>query len=390
MELARQDNLEKMQLKSPEDILQSNISASDKYKYFSKIITELPRADDRFQLITSALEYLQYSPGYSLQVFNGTDCYFDYTTGISDIRPEVPVTRDTFFDIASLTKVVMMAAYHSMKDEYNLPSLNINLGSISLDWAITPFKNIPLIDLIWHSSGIKLNTSFTKDSVTTQDSLMNIFSNLNNYKYTDFETLYSDTNILLFLKALELYSGISFNGVISDFIARYDLGFLTDPQQASPDTIAFGVRDDSQPGSPNIGQHFGDYKARAGVIGPAGVFATPNQMNRFIQGLFSDEYFNEKAIRNSYGPPAIRPVWHQLNLLQFRKSATIGSNNNKMYAYGHTGNVVICNPNSGTHAMFFQNHEIQQTVLERSDYKRNRELKLLIPALLQFVMDSVD
>lgn len=236
------------------------------------------------RLLDSAVSSGQ-TPGLAFLVGRGGDEVFKHCAGMTahSGAPVRPITPDTRFDLASLTKVVATTTFALMLAQS---------GRLALDKAVTrylggPFtsgwEQIRLWHLLTHSSGLPATWSFWReldDPKARLPALCRI--SLRNVPGT--EIVYSDLGFLVLGAVLESISGSSLAAVLQRE--------LWEP--LSLDATTFGPLDplrwsvaatEIQPDGSALAGVVHDENARfaGGVCGHAGLFSTLTDLGRFAR-----------------------------------------------------------------------------------------------------------
>jgi len=98
--------------------------------------------------------YESHSPGYVIEIYNNGKTE-EYVYGNKAVIPKVEkATKDTLYDIASLTKVFTATLIYMAYVE-NLINLNDNIYNINTNFK--NLKNVTIIDLLSHNQNIWTN-----------------------------------------------------------------------------------------------------------------------------------------------------------------------------------------------------------------------------------------
>lgn len=92
-------------------------------------------------------------PGAAVLIMQGDDIIFDKGYGIADINTKDPITGDTFFNIASVSKQFTVAGILKLMEEGKL-TLEDSVAMYHPEYKADFWKNVRISHLMSHSSGI--------------------------------------------------------------------------------------------------------------------------------------------------------------------------------------------------------------------------------------------
>lgn len=95
-------------------------------------------------------------PGASVAVVKGNEIVFEVGIGLADVNGSVPVTKDTLFQAASLSKPVASFGVLRLVDEKKL-ELNAGVRKYLRRPLITNSESITLRQLLSHSAGLSVH-----------------------------------------------------------------------------------------------------------------------------------------------------------------------------------------------------------------------------------------
>lgn len=369
-------------------------------KEFLQTHTEgLERIDsltDRLNYLVEIFNQLQFSPGYYLQVFDASGSgLFAYCQGNIDNRSDqIKQTTDSVFDLASISKVVSIAAYlwALENNRYHLPGIHTTLGEINESFAHSPvLSGLRLHQLITHNSQIRHLTWKNIAQFTGTSSIKRHFYHSHSWGGSEVVEDYRCHNIMLLVFALEEYlekqGKIYFRDIVQSFIDEFELGFVIDQSKLDPSNTAQSTNPITK--ESYIGNH--DWKGYYGMVGPSGVFASAQQLKRFLYRLMNNEFYNTKQYITTFGeanttsniPPGYnhdRLNGSRFNYMGLRQSYLIP--HPWLYAQGHTGPFIAYHTELSRYIILTMNPRQQRSVLTKNILENNFELRVPINSLL--------
>ncbi|WLD91926.1 serine hydrolase [Alkalihalobacillus sp. AL-G] len=245
-------------------------------------------------------------PGIAIQVVQDGDLIYENTSGHRTTFPSTqPVTVDTRFDLASLTKIVTSTMILILVSQSRL-SLNTKIDTFFKPCLTSRmnerFSGISVKKLLTHTSGFPAWHPFycsNKSFLAQIDELIPMFS-------LDRKVCYSDLNFILLGKIIEQITGMSLQDAFRDLIKipvsltsmeygpvseenvaatefgnRIEMGMCNDRNKTFSDW-----RDIDEPikGEVNDGNTHYFFQ---GVSGHAGLFSTMKDVSKFAQ-IYTD------------------------------------------------------------------------------------------------------
>ncbi len=206
---------------------------------------------------------------------------------ISGNRALVPspeaLTRDTLFDLASLTKVVVTTTLTMRLIQSGKLSLDTSISSILPDFH---FPDITVFHLLTHTSGLCADHKGYKDHVGEAD-LRRFIMALPLSETPGTKVIYTDFGFILLGWVVEALMGpldLAAQKEIFEPLGMKDTGYRpTDPLRCAPTELS------AHRGLIRGLVHDGKAFNLGGVSGNAGVFSTIDDLMRFVQSLLIDE-----------------------------------------------------------------------------------------------------
>ena len=246
--------------------------------------TALAHIDD---LVTAALEKGQL-PGCVVVVGTGDHVLFKKAYGMRELVPaRVPMTEDTVFDLASLTKPIATATSIMILAERGSLSLDAPVGKYVPEFAKGPKGQITIRELLLHTSGLPAETPLADYEHGHAEALKKIAA-ARPKEEPEKRFLYSDVGYLVLEEVVRRVAKQDFAVFAHDAIfARLGMNettFLPPPElrdRAAPTEQVDGVWLRGQVHDPRA-------RRLGGVAGNAGLFSTADDLTRYAQALLGD------------------------------------------------------------------------------------------------------
>jgi uncharacterized protein YbbC (DUF1343 family)/CubicO group peptidase (beta-lactamase class C family) len=283
-------------------------------------------------------------PGAVILVGQGERVLYRKSFGSRALVPtQEPMTTDTIFDLASLTKVVATTPAILLLREQHRLRLDAPLGLYLKEFDTPAFKGVTIRRLLTHSAGFPDVPSREAMAVRFPAAArLQARAGLAVAPGTTF--MYSDTGFILLAEVVRRVSGEP----LDRFVQRRfytPLGMRSTrfrPPQSWRPRIA--PTEFANGGAPLRGVvHDGNARLLGGVAGHAGVFSTADDLSRFcrmlLQGGMLDgrRYLQEATVRAMFSPEVIGETTHGLGWdMASGYSRTLGSFF-PMGSVGHTG-----------------------------------------------------
>jgi CubicO group peptidase (beta-lactamase class C family) len=192
-----------------------------------------------------------------------------------------------YFDIASLTKPIIATIILEFEKENKL-KLN-DKAFFYLDF-LEDFKELSIENLLCHQSFLQIKNKFSKNATYLPKEMEQILFTRGNItiqkEQNDFQ--YSDLNYLFLGKILEKIQNKSLDKVVNDFLKKYKIKEIS----FYPTGKILKTEKELKKGEVN------DFKARIlkYPTGHAGLFATINGLQKFIETWLNNDFDFEKEI----------------------------------------------------------------------------------------------
>jgi len=158
------------------------------------------------------------APGAAIEIYSHGQMK-SYYYGYADVENKIPVTKDTIFEIASITKV-LTAVIFAEEIIAGTMKLTDTVPNYITDIPATPqnkLKSITLENLATHTSGLPFNAP---KSVNSKKKLSSFFSRWKNPSAVGTQWLYSNINIGLLGFLLERQTQKSIYELYSEKILK--------------------------------------------------------------------------------------------------------------------------------------------------------------------------
>ena len=236
-------------------------------------------------------------PGAVLAVTNAKDVLYCKAFGMAHTKQQIPMSEQTIFDCASLTKVVVTASS---------VLLLLQQGLIDLDDSISYYfpelklrhEEVRIRHLLTHTSGFRAEIKFYKEDIAYTDVVERIAQGKGRGSVEQ-QVIYSDVNYILLGELIENVTGISLVDYAHKNIfqpLRMHNTLFNPPVQLQEIVAATEFRtylNKHQWGEVHDENalHFG------GVSGHAGLFSTAEDLAKFAQSFMknNDSIFHENT-----------------------------------------------------------------------------------------------
>lgn len=275
-------------------------------------------------------------PCCAAAIGKGNETFFSFYGGNRALLPEkLPLTEDTLFDMASLSKLIgtTMACLRMMEEGKISP-----LDKISK--YLSPCfgkENITVFELMTHTSGISAHMPLYKGDNT--DAVSAILSRPLAYP-TGTKTVYSCMGYILLGKILEQIEGKPLDKIVKERVFT-PLGMENSFYNPPADAVCAATERDSDTGEIVCGVvHDENARFLGGVSGNAGVFCTTNDTVKFARmlsnrgaGYLTEETFSLAVTDYTPDFDESRGLGFQL----YGGKPFPGGSNMSVGSYGHTG-----------------------------------------------------
>lgn len=240
---------------------------------------------------------LNHIPGAVISVSYQDDIILQEAFGHRVVHPEKsPMTLDTVFDLASLTKVVA-----------TLPAILklIDRGDVRLDDPVAHFlpefaqqgkEKVTLKHLLTHTSGLPDHQPYYKENLSAENIIKRIYAT-QLVAPLGKQVIYSDLGYITLYKVVEHVTGENF----ADFVERE----IFTPLQMN-ESVFNPTFENERYAVTEYADHLADYKqgvvhdenaeALGGISGHAGLFSTISDLQNFAQMIENNGVFENKQL----------------------------------------------------------------------------------------------
>nr|WP_106779577.1 serine hydrolase domain-containing protein [Lysinibacillus timonensis] len=258
--------------------------------------------ESRFQKVPEILEKAiveRLIPGAVIAVTNSKSTVYQQALGVAHDVRKIRMTKNTIFDLASLTKVVA-----------TLPAILqlLDQGLLDLDDPVYLYlrqfershPDLTIKHLLTHTSGFQPEIKFWQMNYT-MDEAINLIARMDEKKQVGLEVIYSDLNFITLGKIVEKITNMSLAEYTSTFIyeplGMKDTAFnpASHKQNRIAATEFIESQNDYQWGKVHDENalHFG------GVSGHAGLFSTAEDLTIYARMILNNGKLKGKRIISS-------------------------------------------------------------------------------------------
>lgn len=260
-------------------------------------------------------------PGARLLVSQEGKILFNQAYGRANIYTGQPVTRNTVFDLASLTKPLATVLAVMILIQQGKLRLDQPLSSVLSDFKNTPKADIQIQHLLYHTSGLPDYRPYYQDIRLLafgqrKAALRNRLIEEPLVSEIGSQTLYSDIGFMILEWGIEQLSGIGLNLFVKeeiyDILGIEDLFFI-DHDHTIPDLDYAATELCSWRQIVLNGiVHDDNAYAMGGVAGQAGLFGTAESVHAMLLELFKS--FHGNSERHIFQPDLVRTFFHINNI----------------------------------------------------------------------------
>jgi beta-glucosidase-like glycosyl hydrolase/CubicO group peptidase (beta-lactamase class C family) len=310
-------------------------------------------------------------------------------------RKAAPVTKDTIYDVASLTKPVVTTTLVAMEVEAGNLKLDAPVGAYLQEWDAGPLpewrRRVTLRHLLTHSSGLPGHVPYYETSKSQRETLAHVLAEpLINEPGSKVE--YSDPGFILLGEIIERGTGRPLNELAQQRILA-PLGMhdtLWNPPHPLHKRIAPSGDDSPIQRGPLWGEaHDDNAWAMGGVAGHAGLFSTAGDLAVFCQmmlngGIYAHRRLLCRSTIEQFTAP--QPLAHNTRALGW-VVPTEPSASGKYFSprsFGHsgyTGTSIWCDPEKEVFVVLLTNRT--------HPTRTNEKVQKVRPAIHDAVMEAL-
>jgi CubicO group peptidase (beta-lactamase class C family) len=284
-------------------------------------------------------------PGAVVLIGRGHEILYREAFGLRASRPEsMPMTVDTIFDLASLTKVIATTTAVMQLVERGKLDLEESASTYWREFAAAGKQAITIRDLLTHYSGLRPDLSL-KRPWFGYETAMTMLAAERALHPTRTRYVYSDENFAVLGELVRRVSGMPLDRYCEAYIFK-PLGMM-DTAFRIPRRQASRIAPTSSSGTnrhEDIVVHDPMARRMGGVAGHAGLFSTADDLAVFAAMLLDEGTFRGVRVLNResvalMSQPASPPAAPRVRGLGWDlvSPLTIGSDERAAGPYGHTG-----------------------------------------------------
>ena len=160
-------------------------------------------------------------PGISIGIVQNNALFFEHSYGVRDIKAKTPITANTNFNIASLTKQFTALAILQLSEQKKL-SLTDKISLFFPDMNKKVADRITIQQLLTHTSGLYDHYNYVNTKGLQHGYNRDVYNAIKNldslYFISGSRFRYSNTGYCLLALVIEKISGISYNDYIKKYI----------------------------------------------------------------------------------------------------------------------------------------------------------------------------
>jgi CubicO group peptidase (beta-lactamase class C family) len=270
-------------------------------------------------------------PGAAVMVIKNGEIVFQKGYGLADVEKNQPVTAESNFRLASVTKqfTAMSILMLIQKGELHL---NTNLKNIFPEYPDYG-RDITIKLLLQHTSGLYDYEDMIDDSVTVQlkdrDVLNRMMQTKRGYFEPGSQHRYSNTGYALLALTIERKSGLPFREFLKqnifaplgmDNTLAYENGINEVPYRAYGYTVKNG----------NV--ELTDQSVTSAVLGDGGIYSSLNDLYKWDQALYTEKLIDKNFLEEWW----TRGVACEGTIIPYGFGWHIGERNGEKVVY-HTG-----------------------------------------------------
>jgi len=302
------------------------------------------------------------------------------------------VTKNTIYDIASLTKVIATTTAAMICYDKKLFSLDDPIAKYIPEFARNGKEKVTIKNLLLHKSGLPAFKRFYENYYPADEVINDVYNTPLSYE-TGSKTVYSDLGFITLAKVVEQVTGKRFDIVCKEeiFIPLQMKSTFFNPPDSLKYKIAPTEYDNYWRNKLVWGEvHDETASLLKGVAGHAGLFSTAKDVSNLLQCLLDGGTFNEhqiikpatvKLFTTRHSDKSIRALgWDTKS-----EGKSSAGNLFDITSFGHTGftgTSVWVDPTRDLYVVFLTNRVYPS--------RENKKLYTVRPALHDAVINAVD
>ena len=289
-------------------------------------------------------------PGAVLLVSKNDQCVFHQAFGYRDLIAKLPMTTDTIFDLASLTKPLATAlAVMTLVKEESL-DLAQSLGDVLPAFEKDPKAAIKIKNLLYHNSGLADYRPFYQKIdqlpfAKRKKALRQLLVDEPLLHPIGSRVVYSDIGFMILDWLVEHVGGKRLDRLVSEKVYQplelHNLFFVD--LKNSPPQVEFAATEQCAWRQKLLAGQVHDENAYVvgGIQGHAGLFGSAAEVHRLLLELLAA--YLEKQSRNVFRPNLVRRFFHRLagsdKTLGFDAPSPFGSSTGRFFSANSVGHL---------------------------------------------------
>lgn len=320
-------------------------------------------AQQSLQLFISSLEGTA-TPAVAAAVCSQNNTLFSFYTGNRQIKPKKkPLTCDTLFDIASITKVMATTMVTCRLYEKKMLSFTDTIGKFFTNNTL--YKNTTILQLLTHSGGFVAEHRLW-DYVESPNNVLDAILSEKPLYPAGSDVIYSCFGFVVLGRILEKISGVSLDVLSRKEVFEPLHMHHTQFVPSKKNMFAATELDESNKVYCSGIVHDENARFLGGISGNAGVFSSLNDCILFCQMLLSGGYniegkrFLTKKTVSLFNKEFIKGATESrgLGFKLVSNDSQFGGKKIDTFGYGHTGftgTSIMINPSRGLAAILLTN-----------------------------------
>ncbi len=238
-------------------------------------------------------------PGAAVMVVENGEIVFIKGYGLANIEKNQPVTTETNFRLASVTKQFTAMSILMLIDRGKL-SIGTTLKNIFPDYPDYG-NNITIKNILQHTSGLIDYEDLIDDSVTVQvkdkDVLDMMMKTDSTYFVPGSQHKYSNTGYALLALTVEKISGMPFRDFLKENIfapleMNNTLAFEKNINEVEFRAYGYTIQENEV--------KFTDQSVTSAVLGDGGIYSSLDDLYKWDQALYTNKLINKKYLEESW------------------------------------------------------------------------------------------
>ncbi|MFQ5583658.1 MAG: serine hydrolase domain-containing protein [Calditrichia bacterium] len=240
-------------------------------------------------------------PGAAVMVIQNGHPILTRTYGMANLEKGIPVTPETNFRLASVTKQFTAMCIMMLKERGRL-KYSTTLGEIFPGFPDYG-KEITIRQILHHTSGLIAYEDLIPDSATIQvldrDVLKMMMAQDSTYFPPGSDYRYSNSGYAVLAMVIEKVSGKPFAAFLRDNIftplkMSHTVAYQKGVSEVTNRAYGYTVEGDSV--------RFSDQSATSAVLGDGGIYSSINDLYKWDQALYSEKLISRESLKLAFTP----------------------------------------------------------------------------------------